>query len=275
MDEEQGSCQAGPHPPHTACAFLTSIKPPPASLHLHRLPPSIKPPPRRLIPHPSPPSLSAATKRLAASRILSRVSEAYGRMMLLDGLFQADGHPGNILVMARGRVGLIDYGGCGGLWVAGVGGWAGWVGWRLWGVLAGWVGRCRRCRRCRRCCCRSCRCCRCYIRCCRCCCWASPPQLPNSPSAALSTPAHRRPSLPPLPAPRSPPPPPPAPAPAGQSKRLPDPYRAGLAHLILALDGGKEGEVSAALGGVGVVTERDDVPMRAKMATAMFDTRGK
>ena len=34
-----------------------------------------------------------------------QVSEAYGRMMLLDGLFQADGHPGNILVMKGGRGG--------------------------------------------------------------------------------------------------------------------------------------------------------------------------
>jgi hypothetical protein len=48
-------------------------------------------------------SLPEATKRLAAKRILGRVSEAYGRMLLLDGLFQADGHPGNILVMKGGR----------------------------------------------------------------------------------------------------------------------------------------------------------------------------
>ena len=47
---------------------------------------------------------------MAARRILSRVSEAYGRMLLLDGLFQADGHPGNILVMKGGKIGLIDYG---------------------------------------------------------------------------------------------------------------------------------------------------------------------
>ena len=47
-------------------------------------------------------SLSEATKQLAAKRILGRVSEAYGRMLLLDGLFQADGHPGNILVMKGG-----------------------------------------------------------------------------------------------------------------------------------------------------------------------------
>jgi predicted unusual protein kinase regulating ubiquinone biosynthesis (AarF/ABC1/UbiB family) len=55
-------------------------------------------------------NLSEAQRRLGARRILSRVSEAYGRMVLLDGLFQADGHPGNILVMKGGRVGLIDYG---------------------------------------------------------------------------------------------------------------------------------------------------------------------
>lgn len=52
-------------------------------------------------------SLSAATKQMAAKRILSRVSEAYGRMLLLDGLFQADGHPGNILVMKGGKVGRV------------------------------------------------------------------------------------------------------------------------------------------------------------------------
>ena len=43
------------------------------------------------LPHPPAPpvrSLSEATKRMAARRILSRVSEAYGRMLLLDGLFQ-------------------------------------------------------------------------------------------------------------------------------------------------------------------------------------------
>ncbi len=41
-------------------------------------------------------------KQAAARRILSHVSEAYGRMLLYDGLFQADGHPGNILVRKGG-----------------------------------------------------------------------------------------------------------------------------------------------------------------------------
>eukprot|EP00775_Hariotina_reticulata_P010212 gene10212-10373_t len=46
----------------------------------------------------------------AARRILARVSEAYGLMILGEGLFQADGHPGNILVQPGGRVALLDYG---------------------------------------------------------------------------------------------------------------------------------------------------------------------
>ncbi|WIA37974.1 hypothetical protein OEZ86_001350 [Tetradesmus obliquus] len=46
----------------------------------------------------------------AARRILARVSEAYGLMILGEGLFQADGHPGNILVQGGGRVALLDYG---------------------------------------------------------------------------------------------------------------------------------------------------------------------
>ena len=115
-------------------------------------------------------NLSEATKRMAARRILTRVSEAYGRMVLLDGLFQADGHPGNIMVMQGGKIGLIDY---------------------------------------------------------------------------------------------------------GQSKRLPDGYRAAFARLIVALDDGDEVAVSRALDTLGVVTERDDVPLKAEMARGMFDTSGK
>lgn len=44
-------------------------------------------------------ALSAVQARVAKRRIFSRIAEAYGRMMLLEGLFNADGHPGNILVM--------------------------------------------------------------------------------------------------------------------------------------------------------------------------------
>eukprot|EP00238_Polyblepharides_amylifera_P014371 CAMPEP_0196587874 /NCGR_PEP_ID=MMETSP1081-20130531/58874_1 /TAXON_ID=36882 /ORGANISM="Pyramimonas amylifera, Strain CCMP720" /LENGTH=432 /DNA_ID=CAMNT_0041910197 /DNA_START=162 /DNA_END=1460 /DNA_ORIENTATION=+ len=53
---------------------------------------------------------SERARKAAARRILTRLSKAYGRMMLVDGVFQADGHPGNILVMKNGTVGLLDYG---------------------------------------------------------------------------------------------------------------------------------------------------------------------
>jgi predicted unusual protein kinase regulating ubiquinone biosynthesis (AarF/ABC1/UbiB family) len=49
-------------------------------------------------------------RELAARRVLERVSEAYGRMILGEGLFQADGHPGNIMVTPGGGVALLDYG---------------------------------------------------------------------------------------------------------------------------------------------------------------------
>ena len=44
-------------------------------------------------------ALNAVQKRIDKRRVFSRIAEAYGRMMLLEGLFNADGHPGNILVM--------------------------------------------------------------------------------------------------------------------------------------------------------------------------------
>ena len=43
-------------------------------------------------------SLSPWQRDRAKARILSRVTAAYGHMLLVDGLFQADAHPGNILV---------------------------------------------------------------------------------------------------------------------------------------------------------------------------------
>jgi len=54
--------------------------------------------------------LPAWQREAAARRVLDRVSEAYGRMILGEGLFQADGHPGNILVTPGGGVALLDYG---------------------------------------------------------------------------------------------------------------------------------------------------------------------
>ena len=114
-------------------------------------------------------NLSEATKRLAARQILSKVSEAYGRMILLDGLFQADGHPGNMLVMKGGRIGLVDY---------------------------------------------------------------------------------------------------------GQSKRLPNKYRASFARMVLALERKDDQAISEALDGLGIETSKDDVPLKSRLAWGMFDTEG-
>ncbi|CAG9460985.1 unnamed protein product [Pedinophyceae sp. YPF-701] len=54
--------------------------------------------------------LSKMQRQAAARLLLDRLSDAYGHMILGSGLFQADCHPGNILVMEGGRIGLIDYG---------------------------------------------------------------------------------------------------------------------------------------------------------------------
>ncbi|CAI5461458.1 unnamed protein product [Closterium sp. Yama58-4] len=55
-------------------------------------------------------SPGGALARQTKSRIFSALSTAYGRMLLQHGHFQADPHPGNILVCAGGRVALLDYG---------------------------------------------------------------------------------------------------------------------------------------------------------------------
>ena len=47
---------------------------------------------------------------LCGQRIVESVVEAYIQMMLVDGLFHADPHPGNLLVTDDGRLVLIDFG---------------------------------------------------------------------------------------------------------------------------------------------------------------------
>ena len=44
--------------------------------------------------------------------VVRTVLESYVRMMLMDGLFHADPHPGNLLVTDDGRVVLLDFGMC-------------------------------------------------------------------------------------------------------------------------------------------------------------------
>ena len=43
--------------------------------------------------------MSPAMQKKARQRILHRIADAYGQMIIGSGLFQADPHPGNIMVM--------------------------------------------------------------------------------------------------------------------------------------------------------------------------------
>ena len=52
--------------------------------------------------------MPVSVRQLFARRLLGRVAEAYGRMLLLSGLFQADCHPGNILVSEDGKLGAQE-----------------------------------------------------------------------------------------------------------------------------------------------------------------------
>ena len=48
--------------------------------------------------------------RVQADDILRAVMELYVQMMMVDGLFHADPHPGNVFVDAQGRLTLLDFG---------------------------------------------------------------------------------------------------------------------------------------------------------------------
>jgi predicted unusual protein kinase regulating ubiquinone biosynthesis (AarF/ABC1/UbiB family) len=51
-----------------------------------------------------------ATGRIRADQLVSRVVELYLQMMLVDGFFHADPHPGNLLVADDGTLILLDFG---------------------------------------------------------------------------------------------------------------------------------------------------------------------
>ena len=48
--------------------------------------------------------------QLFGRKLLSSLTEAFGRTILEGGFFHADPHPGNIFVLDDGRIGLIDFG---------------------------------------------------------------------------------------------------------------------------------------------------------------------
>jgi ubiquinone biosynthesis protein len=47
-----------------------------------------------------------------ASEIARKIGDLYGAMIFESGFFHGDPHPGNLLVMPDGRIGLLDYGLC-------------------------------------------------------------------------------------------------------------------------------------------------------------------
>jgi predicted unusual protein kinase regulating ubiquinone biosynthesis (AarF/ABC1/UbiB family) len=51
-----------------------------------------------------------ADRRIDSNRLVATIVELYMQMMLVDGLFHADPHPGNILVARDGSVVLLDFG---------------------------------------------------------------------------------------------------------------------------------------------------------------------
>ncbi len=51
-----------------------------------------------------------AAGEIVPNRLVETLIESYGRMMLRDGVFHADPHPGNLLVDTEGRIILLDFG---------------------------------------------------------------------------------------------------------------------------------------------------------------------
>lgn len=53
---------------------------------------------------------SADLSEAERAAIAERIAGAFGHQILIDGLFQADPHPGNLLLLEDGRVALLDFG---------------------------------------------------------------------------------------------------------------------------------------------------------------------
>jgi len=66
-----------------------------------------------LVSLPPPPPFSfesSGAGRVDVSRALRTLVRVHGVQMLLDGVYNCDPHPGNVLLLPDGRLGLIDYG---------------------------------------------------------------------------------------------------------------------------------------------------------------------
>jgi len=60
--------------------------------------------------HPILRSMPASMQSNFKRKFLGQISQAYAAMIFGDGLFQADPHPGNFMVMKGGGLGLLDFG---------------------------------------------------------------------------------------------------------------------------------------------------------------------
>lgn len=49
----------------------------------------------------------------SANEIIRMIANMYFQMIFIDGLFHADPHPGNLLILDDGRLGVLDFGKCG------------------------------------------------------------------------------------------------------------------------------------------------------------------
>lgn len=49
-------------------------------------------------------------RQINLRRVLSLLCRVHGHQLFVDGLFNADPHPGNVLLLDDGRLGLIDFG---------------------------------------------------------------------------------------------------------------------------------------------------------------------
>ncbi|EGF78679.1 hypothetical protein BATDEDRAFT_26559 [Batrachochytrium dendrobatidis JAM81] len=56
------------------------------------------------------PNIPYAQKPIDIKNIFKTLVEVHGKEILIDGIFNGDPHPGNILILPNGKIGLIDYG---------------------------------------------------------------------------------------------------------------------------------------------------------------------
>ncbi|KAJ8907642.1 hypothetical protein NDN08_007751 [Rhodosorus marinus] len=57
-------------------------------------------------------NVSERRRNLVSRKLLEAITDAYGGMILVDGMFQADPHPGNVMVKKDLSIGIVDFGQC-------------------------------------------------------------------------------------------------------------------------------------------------------------------